>query len=130
MSNGNVTPVERRRYVETLDRYSSDFPQSVRPLLQLWRSNQAAQLDLSEARTVMFICNRAAIPSWRRYASRWLNSSSSSATRSISWSGLLTLSASFHRGKPRMCLTAAMALRCRRMRSNNGQTSGKTAAGG
>ncbi|MBD8183984.1 two-component system QseEF-associated lipoprotein QseG [Pantoea agglomerans] len=51
MSNGNVTPVERRRYVETLDRYSSDFPQSVRPLLQLWRSNQAAQLDLSEART-------------------------------------------------------------------------------
>lgn len=51
MSNGNVTPVERRRYVETLDRYSDDFPQSVRPLLQLWRSNQAAQLDLSEART-------------------------------------------------------------------------------
>ncbi|WP_191922840.1 two-component system QseEF-associated lipoprotein QseG [Pantoea agglomerans] len=51
MSNGNVTPVERRRYVETLDRYSSDFPQSVRPLLQLWRSNQAAQLYLSEART-------------------------------------------------------------------------------
>ncbi|NEG62106.1 two-component system QseEF-associated lipoprotein QseG [Pantoea agglomerans] len=51
MSNGNVTPVERRRYVETLDRYSSDFPLSVRPLLQLWRSNQAAQLDLSEART-------------------------------------------------------------------------------
>ncbi|KOA69825.1 MULTISPECIES: two-component system QseEF-associated lipoprotein QseG [Pantoea] len=51
MSNGNVTPVERRRYVETLDRYSGDFPQSVRPLLQLWRSNQAAQLDLSEART-------------------------------------------------------------------------------
>lgn len=51
MSNGNVTPVERRRYVETLDRYSSDFPQSVRPLIQLWRSNQTAQLDLSEART-------------------------------------------------------------------------------
>lgn len=51
MSNGNVTPVERRRYVETLDRYSGDFPQSVRPLFQLWRSNQAAQLDLSEART-------------------------------------------------------------------------------
>lgn len=51
MSNGNVTPVERRRYVETLDRYSSVFPQSVRPLIQLWRSNQTAQLDLSEART-------------------------------------------------------------------------------
>ncbi|MGD9425594.1 two-component system QseEF-associated lipoprotein QseG [Pantoea sp. NSTU24] len=51
MSNGNVTPVERRRYVETLDRYSSDFPSSLRPLIQLWRSNQTAQLDLSEART-------------------------------------------------------------------------------
>jgi len=51
MSNGNVTPVERRRYVEPLDRYSADFPQSVRPLIQLWRSNQTAQLDLSEART-------------------------------------------------------------------------------
>lgn len=51
MSNGNVTPVERRRFVETLDRYSSDFPASLRPLIQLWRSNQMAQLDLSEART-------------------------------------------------------------------------------
>lgn len=51
MVNGNVTPVERRDYVATLDRYNSDFPPSVRPLIQLWRSNQTAQLDLSEART-------------------------------------------------------------------------------
>ncbi|MGK3143345.1 two-component system QseEF-associated lipoprotein QseG [Pantoea sp. C2G6] len=51
MSAGNVTPLERRQYVETLDRYSSDFPQPIRPLIQLWRSNQVAQLDLSEARS-------------------------------------------------------------------------------
>jgi len=37
--------------VAPLDRYNSDFPPSVRPLIQLWRSNQTAQLDLSEART-------------------------------------------------------------------------------
>jgi len=51
MANGNVTPMERRQYVTTLDSYSSDFPAPVRPLIQLWRSNQAAQLDLSEARS-------------------------------------------------------------------------------
>lgn len=51
MANGNVTPMERRQYVTTLDSYSSDLPAPVRPLIQLWRSNQAAQLDLSEARS-------------------------------------------------------------------------------
>jgi len=51
MANGNVTPTERRQYVETLDRYSDEVPSSIRPLMQLWRSNQAVQLDLSEART-------------------------------------------------------------------------------
>lgn len=50
LSNGNVTPVERRSYVDTLDSYGTFYPASVRPLLQLWRSNQAAQLQLSEAR--------------------------------------------------------------------------------
>lgn len=50
LSNGNVTPVERRTYVDTLDSYGTFYPASVRPLLQLWRSNQAAQLQLSEAR--------------------------------------------------------------------------------
>ncbi len=50
LANGNVTPVERRSYVEELDGYSLSYPAAVRPLLQLWRSNQAAQLALSEAR--------------------------------------------------------------------------------
>ncbi|WP_277977052.1 two-component system QseEF-associated lipoprotein QseG [Pantoea endophytica] len=50
LANGNVTPVERRDFVTTLDGYSAAYPASVRPLLQLWRSNQAAQLELSEAR--------------------------------------------------------------------------------
>ena len=50
LAEGNVTPVERRQYVDTIDSYSAAFPGAVRPLLQLWRSNQAAQLELSEAR--------------------------------------------------------------------------------
>ncbi len=45
MANGNVTPLERRDYVEALDEYSGRFPDVVRPLIQLWRSNQIAQLD-------------------------------------------------------------------------------------
>lgn len=51
MANGNVTPLERRRYVELLDEYGSRFPGAVRPLIQLWRSSQVAQLDLSETRS-------------------------------------------------------------------------------
>jgi len=51
MANGNVTPLERRDYVDALDAYSSRFPGAVRPLIQLWRGNQVAQLDLSETRT-------------------------------------------------------------------------------
>lgn len=50
LANGNITPVERRNYVVELDGYSMSYPAAVRPLLQLWRSNQAAQLELSEAR--------------------------------------------------------------------------------
>jgi hypothetical protein len=50
LANGNITPVERRNYVDALDGYSASYPAAVRPLLQLWRSNQAAQLELSEAR--------------------------------------------------------------------------------
>jgi hypothetical protein len=42
MANGNVTPLERRDYVEALDEYSSRFPGAVRPLIQL---------DLSETRS-------------------------------------------------------------------------------
>jgi hypothetical protein len=51
MANGNVTPVERRQYMLQLDAFSRDYPAAVRPLLQLWRDNQMAQLQLSEERT-------------------------------------------------------------------------------
>ncbi|WP_147199221.1 two-component system QseEF-associated lipoprotein QseG [Pantoea sp. CCBC3-3-1] len=51
MANGNVTPVERRQYMLRLDTFSLAYPDSVRALIQLWRDNQAAQLQLSEERT-------------------------------------------------------------------------------
>lgn len=51
MANGNVTPLERRDYITELDSYSEQFPQNLRALIQLWRSNQAAQLDLSALRS-------------------------------------------------------------------------------
>ena len=51
LDKGNVTPPERRAYVEQLDAFSTHYPGAVRPLLQLWRNQQAAQLDLSESRT-------------------------------------------------------------------------------
>lgn len=51
MANGNVTPVERRQYMLRLDTFSQAYPASVRALIQLWRDNQVAQLQLSEERT-------------------------------------------------------------------------------
>lgn len=51
LSNGNVTPVERRQYMARLDGFSVQYPASIRPLLQLWRDNQAAQLQLSQERS-------------------------------------------------------------------------------
>lgn len=51
LANGNVTPPERRAFVDELDSYSGEFPGAVRPLIQLWRSQQTAQLDLSESRS-------------------------------------------------------------------------------
>lgn len=51
MSNGNVTPIERRQYMLQLDAFSRDYPAAVRTVLQLWRENQMAQLQLSEARS-------------------------------------------------------------------------------
>lgn len=51
LANGNVTPIERRQYLDTLDSYSVAYPTAVRPLLQLWHSNQAAQLALSAERS-------------------------------------------------------------------------------
>lgn len=51
MANGNVTPLERRDYINVLDGYSEQFPPNLRPLIQLWRGNQVAQLDLSAMRS-------------------------------------------------------------------------------
>ncbi len=51
LANGNLTPLERRQMLTTLDSYSSDWPSSVRPLLQLWRSHQSALLALSAERS-------------------------------------------------------------------------------
>ncbi|WP_067707937.1 two-component system QseEF-associated lipoprotein QseG [Erwinia sp. ErVv1] len=51
MDNGNETPVERRQYLQRLDGFIGDYPVPLRPLIQLWRDNQLAQLQLSEART-------------------------------------------------------------------------------
>lgn len=51
MSNGNVTPYERRQYMQRLDSFSGAFPASVRPLIQLWRNDQMGLLQLSEERT-------------------------------------------------------------------------------
>lgn len=50
LNNGNVTPVERRQYLNRLDGYSYDYPSSVRPLLMLWREGQGSLLQLSEER--------------------------------------------------------------------------------
>ncbi|AUX73428.1 two-component system QseEF-associated lipoprotein QseG [Erwinia pyrifoliae] len=51
LSNGNVTSVERRHYLQRLDNYGADYPAAVRPLLMLWREGQGALLQLSAERT-------------------------------------------------------------------------------
>lgn len=51
MSNGNVTPYERRQYMLRLDSFSQAYPASVRPLIHLWRNDQMGLLQLSEERT-------------------------------------------------------------------------------
>jgi len=50
-SNGNVTPIERRRYLQRLDDYSDEYPATVRPLLSLWREGQGSLLQLSAERS-------------------------------------------------------------------------------
>nr|WP_314422796.1 two-component system QseEF-associated lipoprotein QseG [uncultured Erwinia sp.] len=51
LSNGNVTPVERRQYLQRLDDYGYDYPAAVRPLLAMWREGQGSLLQLSAERT-------------------------------------------------------------------------------
>lgn len=50
LDNGNVTPVERRAFLTHLDEYLFDYPAGMRPLIQLWRDQQSAQLQLAEER--------------------------------------------------------------------------------
>ncbi|PIJ52326.1 hypothetical protein BL250_00155 [Erwinia sp. OLTSP20] len=50
LDNGNVTPPERRAYLGYLDRYQFAYPMAVRPLIQLWRQRQMAELQLADAR--------------------------------------------------------------------------------
>lgn len=51
LASAKIAPVERRRFVNRLDELSADIPGQVRPLFQVWRDNQAAQLQLSEERS-------------------------------------------------------------------------------
>ncbi|MFC0140567.1 two-component system QseEF-associated lipoprotein QseG [Erwinia mallotivora] len=50
LANGNVTPLERREYLQRLDTFSQRYPAAVRPLMQLWWDDQMGQLQLSEER--------------------------------------------------------------------------------
>ncbi|CAO96055.1 two-component system QseEF-associated lipoprotein QseG [Erwinia tasmaniensis] len=51
LSHGNVTPIERRHFLQRLDSYAQDYPAPVRPLLILWRDGQRALLQLSAERS-------------------------------------------------------------------------------
>ncbi|WP_312980295.1 two-component system QseEF-associated lipoprotein QseG [Atlantibacter sp.] len=51
LSSAKITPGERRRYVNRLDELAADIPSQIRPLYQVWRDNQAAQLQLAEERS-------------------------------------------------------------------------------
>lgn len=50
LSETKPTPVERRRYLISLDTLADDIPPSVRPLFIVWRDGQRAQLTLSVER--------------------------------------------------------------------------------
>lgn len=51
LSSAKITPGERRRNVNRLDELAADIPSQIRPLFQVWRDNQAAQLQLAEERS-------------------------------------------------------------------------------
>ncbi|PHM46258.1 membrane protein [Xenorhabdus mauleonii] len=50
MNRASPTLVERRRIIENINRYSAQFPVSLRPLLQLWREQQYLKINLAEER--------------------------------------------------------------------------------
>lgn len=51
LSRAKITPLERREYAVRLDTLSPGIPTQVRPLFQLWRDGEMAQLQLSEERS-------------------------------------------------------------------------------
>lgn len=50
LGNAEPTPAERRQMVDRLNSYRLEFPNSLRPLLQLWRQQQVLQISLSDER--------------------------------------------------------------------------------
>ncbi|WLI75939.1 two-component system QseEF-associated lipoprotein QseG [Kosakonia sp. H02] len=51
LSNAKISPLERREYTEQLAALSTAIPAQVRPLFQLWRDGEMAQLQLAEERS-------------------------------------------------------------------------------
>ncbi|WP_039055912.1 two-component system QseEF-associated lipoprotein QseG [Enterobacter sp. Bisph1] len=51
LSNAKISPLERRDYIERLDVLSPAISPQVRPLFQLWRDGEKAQLQLAEERS-------------------------------------------------------------------------------
>ncbi|NRN29087.1 two-component system QseEF-associated lipoprotein QseG [Photorhabdus heterorhabditis] len=50
LSSARPTLAERRKMVENLNKYRLKFPNSLRPLLQLWREQQVQQIAVAEER--------------------------------------------------------------------------------
>ncbi|AHJ77070.1 two-component system QseEF-associated lipoprotein QseG [Kosakonia sacchari] len=50
LSNAKISPLERREYTERLGALSPTIPAQVRPLFELWRDGEKAQLQLAEER--------------------------------------------------------------------------------
>ena len=51
LSNAKISPPERRQYTNRLNALSPSIPAQVRPLFQLWRDGEMAQLQLAEERS-------------------------------------------------------------------------------
>ncbi|PVZ85460.1 two-component system QseEF-associated lipoprotein QseG [Serratia sp. S1B] len=50
LASAEPTAAERRQLIARLDSYHLEFPDSVRPLLQLWRQQQVLQVSLTDER--------------------------------------------------------------------------------
>ncbi|MDU6925907.1 two-component system QseEF-associated lipoprotein QseG [Franconibacter helveticus 513] len=51
LANAKITPVERRDFFTRLEEMAPQIPAHVRPLYQVWRDGQAAQLQLASERS-------------------------------------------------------------------------------